>query len=40
MPCGTARGATDEELQAINAQFIGPEDLADLMAEADKVLSF
>ena len=35
-----ARGVTEEDLQGKNAQFAGPDDLADLMLEVDRVLSF
>jgi sulfur relay (sulfurtransferase) complex TusBCD TusD component (DsrE family) len=35
-----ARGVTEQELQAKNAKLIGPDGLADLMMEADRVISF
>ncbi len=35
-----ARGVTDKDLEGKNAEFAGPDDLADLMIEADRVLSF
>jgi hypothetical protein len=35
-----ARGVKEEDLQGKNAQFAGPDDLADLLLEADRVLSF
>jgi hypothetical protein len=35
-----ARGVTEGELQSKNAQLIGPDDLADLMLEAERVISF
>jgi hypothetical protein len=35
-----ARGVTEADLAGKNAQFGGPDDLADLMMEADRVLSF
>jgi sulfur relay (sulfurtransferase) complex TusBCD TusD component (DsrE family) len=35
-----ARGVTEKELEEKNAQLIGPDDLADLMLEADRVISF
>jgi hypothetical protein len=35
-----ARGVTEEDLEGKNAQFAGPDVLADLMMEADRVLSF
>ena len=38
--CDRARGVKEEDLQGKNAKFIGPEDLADLVMEADRVLSF
>jgi sulfur relay (sulfurtransferase) complex TusBCD TusD component (DsrE family) len=40
MPCSVARGVTEEDLEGKNAQYAGPDDLADLMMEADRVLSF
>lgn len=35
-----ARGVTEADLEGKNAQFGGPADLADLMMEADRVLSY
>jgi hypothetical protein len=35
-----ARRVTEEDLQGMKTQFIGPEHLADLMMEAERVLSF
>jgi hypothetical protein len=35
-----ARGVTQQDLEGKNARFAGPDDLADLMMEADRVLSF
>ena len=39
-PCSVARGVKEEDLQGKNAHFAGPDDLADLLLEADRVLSF
>jgi hypothetical protein len=35
-----ARGVTEADLEDKNARFIGPDELTDLMMEADRVLSF
>lgn len=35
-----ARGVTEADLEGKNAQFIGPEGLAGLTMEADRVLTF
>jgi hypothetical protein len=35
-----ARGVTEQDLEGKNAEFAGPDDLADLMMDADRVLSF
>jgi sulfur relay (sulfurtransferase) complex TusBCD TusD component (DsrE family) len=35
-----ARGVTEKDLAGKNAKFAGPDDLANLMMEADRVLSF
>jgi hypothetical protein len=35
-----ARGLTEADLEGKNAQYAGPDDLADLMLEADRVISF
>jgi hypothetical protein len=35
-----ARGVIDQDLEGKNAEFAGPDDFADLMMDADRVLSF
>jgi len=35
-----ARGVKEEDLQGKNARFVGPDDLADLVLEADRTVSF
>ncbi len=40
MPCGLARGVTEEDFEGIDARFISPAELIDLTMEADKVLTF
>jgi uncharacterized protein involved in oxidation of intracellular sulfur len=38
--CAAARGVADADLRSKNAQFATPDDFADLMMEADRVVSF
>jgi hypothetical protein len=40
MPCAAARGVADADLEGKNAAYAGPDRLADLMMENDRVLSF
>jgi hypothetical protein len=35
-----ARGVTEHDLDGKNARFVGPDEMTDLMLEADRVLSF
>jgi len=35
-----ARGVTEDDFEGIDARFISPADLVDLMMESDKILTF
>jgi hypothetical protein len=37
--CGKARGVSDADLARVNAQWSSPKRFAELVAEADKVVS-
>jgi hypothetical protein len=39
MGCAVARGATDDDLAALNGVWITPPEVARLMEQADRVVS-